>query len=71
MPSVLGAEWLLQAFYELCTVRTYTMAGAASIPLTAIWEWKDRNSAPSWFPEVMLSIDSKFLESFSGRSSPT
>jgi hypothetical protein len=61
MPEVHSVYWLLEAFYELSTARAYTMAGAASIPITAIWAWADRHCPPPWFVDGILSLDSFWL----------
>jgi hypothetical protein len=66
MPDLNGAAWLLEAFHELSTTRSYTMGGAAPIPVDRIWQWSDRFNAPSWFSDAVVSIDAKFLETMNG-----
>jgi hypothetical protein len=67
MPNIYSVYWLVEAFYELATTRAYTMGGAASIPITAIWAWAERHSAPPWFTDAILAIDSKWIGLNSGK----
>jgi len=65
MPNIDGSMWLIEAFYELSTTRSYTMAGATRIPIDKIWAWGDRYSAPIWFSDAIISIDSTWLGTMS------
>ena len=69
MPQLDGATWLLEAFYELSTTRSYTMGGAANIPIDKVWGWADRFDAPLWFSDAIKVIDSRYLELSNGDGS--
>jgi hypothetical protein len=61
MPDITGVHWLIEAFGELSTTRTYTFGGAANIPVTAIWQWYDRYGGPGWLVPALLEIDGVWL----------
>lgn len=65
MPDITGSTWLIEAFYELSTTRSYTMGGAARIPVDRIWAWEERYGAPIWFCDAIMSIDSTWLGAMS------
>jgi hypothetical protein len=61
-PSVNSCLWLLEAFYELSTTRSFTMGGASMIPVDKIWAWADRFRAPSWFDGAIMTIDQHWMK---------
>ena len=60
MPDVGEVSWLLTAFQDVATCRSIGMS-YGPIPITAMWEWCDRNPAPQWTVRALRQIDGVWL----------
>lgn len=60
-PDAWGADWLLQAFWELSTCRPLGFGLVGPIPATAIFAYVDRYRLPDWTIDAIYSLDSAWL----------
>jgi hypothetical protein len=70
-----GTMDLAVAYAQLATCRTYTMGGAGPIPITAVWEWEDRNGIEDpvlrrHVEEVLSAVDGATLRKARAANAP-